>query len=51
METGRLEYGRGKWNSKWSGEMRSDLEEHQWRRRLTGPELTLRYESVGSKQD
>ena len=26
-------------------------EEHQWRRRLTGQVLTLRCESVGSKQD
>ena len=31
-----LECRRGKRNSKCSGEMRRDLEEHQWRRRLTG---------------
>ena len=26
----------GKWNSMCSGEMRRDMEEHQWRRRLSG---------------
>ena len=36
LETGELECRRGKWNSKCSGEMRRDLEEHQWRRRLSG---------------
>ena len=36
LETGRLEYRRGKWNSTCSGEMRRDVEEHQWRRRLSG---------------
>ena len=35
-ETGRLECRRGKWNSTCSGEMRRDVEEHQWRRRLSG---------------
>ena len=50
-ETGRLECGRGKWNSMCSGKMRKYMEEHQWRRRLAGPQLTLRHESVGSKQD
>ncbi len=35
-ETGRLEYRRGEWNSTCSGEMRRDVEEHQWRRRLSG---------------
>ena len=35
METARLEYRRGKWNSTCSGEMRRDVEEHQWRRRLS----------------
>src|SRR5262249_22800985 len=34
-ETARLEYRRGKWNSTCSGEMRRDVEEHQWRRRLS----------------
>ena len=32
-----------------SGEMRRYLEEHQWRRRLSGRELTLNHESVGSE--
>jgi hypothetical protein len=35
--TGGLEYGRGKWNSQCSGEMRRYWEEHRWRRRLSGP--------------
>ncbi len=35
-EAGRLEYRRGEWNSTCSGEMRRDVEEHQWRRRLSG---------------
>ena len=36
LETGQLECRRGKWNSTCSGEMRRDVEEHQWRRRLSG---------------
>ena len=36
METGELECRRGEWNSTCSGEMRRDVEEHQWRRRLSG---------------
>ncbi len=35
-ETALLECRRGKWNSTCSGEMRRDVEEHQWRRRLSG---------------
>jgi hypothetical protein len=35
-ETVGLECRRGKWNSTCSGEMRRDVEEHQWRRRLSG---------------
>jgi hypothetical protein len=31
--------------------MRRYLEEHQWRRRLPGLQLTLRRESVGSEPD
>ena len=50
-ETPGLEFERGEWNSKCRGEIRRYLEEHQWRRRLTGSILTLRCESVGSKQD
>ena len=51
LETGELECRRGERNSTCSGEMRRDVEEHQWRRRHTGSLLTLRRESVGSKQD
>src|SRR5712692_6074669 len=46
-----LECRRGKRNSRCSGEMRRYLEEHQWRRRLPGLQLTLRRESVGSEPD
>ena len=49
FETVKLEYGRGKWNFLCSGGMRRYKKEHQWRRRLAGPLLTLRIESVGSK--
>src|ERR1051326_7237439 len=51
LETTWLECGRGRWNSRCSGEMRRDLEEHRWRRQPSGPTLTLMHESVGSKQD
>ena len=51
FRTVRLECGRGRWNSRCSGEMRRYREEHRWRRQSTGPSLTLRCESVGSKQD
>ena len=44
-DTGWLESGRGRWNSKCSGGMRRYLEEHRWRRRPSGPRLTLRRES------
>ena len=43
--TGGLECGRGRWNSQCSGEMRRYWEEHRWRRRPSGPPLTLRRES------
>jgi hypothetical protein len=46
-----LESGRGWWNSQCRGEIRRYWEEHRWRRRPSGPVLTLRRESVGSKQD
>ena len=36
LETGELECRRGERNSTCSGEMRRDVEEHQWRRRLSG---------------
>ena len=51
FETDLLETRRGKWNSQCSGEMRRYCEEHQWRRRLSGLDLTLRYESMGSERD
>ena len=51
FETEMLEDSRGKRNSQWSGEMRRDLKEYRWRRRPPGQILTLRCESVGSKQD
>jgi hypothetical protein len=35
-KTGSLECRRGEWNSTCSGEMRRYVEEHQWRRRLSG---------------
>ncbi len=50
-ETGRLECRRGQWNSIGSGGMRRYMEEHRWRRRLSGLQLTLRLESMGSEQD
>ena len=37
LRTGHLECGRGKWNSRCSGEMRRYREEHRWRRQLAGP--------------
>ncbi len=49
--TAQLEDGRGARNSRCSGEMRRDREEGRWRRRRSGTFLTLRLESVGSKQD
>ena len=51
VDTGVLEDGREKWNSRSSGKMRRSREEHRWRRQLLGPFLTLMHESVGSKQD
>ena len=44
-DTGGLESGRGRRNSQCSGEMRRYWEEHRWRRRPSGPRLTLRRES------
>ena len=45
MDTGRLEWSRGQWNSRCSGEMRRYREEHLWRKQLPGLLLTLRLES------
>jgi hypothetical protein len=44
-DTGRLESGMGRRNSECSGGMRRYSEEHRWRRRPSGPRLTLRRES------
>ncbi|KAJ7941455.1 hypothetical protein O6P43_035492 [Quillaja saponaria] len=43
--TTKLEYGRGRGNFRWSGEMRRDRKEHQRRKHSAGPTLTLRDES------
>ncbi len=51
FETVLLEISRGKRNSWCSGEMRRYHEEHQLRRRLSGLNLTLWCESVGSERD
>ncbi|CAK9188718.1 unnamed protein product [Sphagnum troendelagicum] len=45
VETTELEYGRGRGNFRWSGEMRRDRKEHQRRKHSAGPTLTLRDES------
>ncbi|KAJ9535429.1 hypothetical protein OSB04_un001455 [Centaurea solstitialis] len=45
VETSKLEYGRGRGNFRWSGEMRRDRKEHQRRKHSAGPTLTLRDES------
>ena len=49
--TDRIESRKGERNSRCRGEIRRYREEHRWRRRLSGLELTLRLESVGSKRD
>ncbi len=51
FKTPGLEDERGKWNTECRGEIRRYSVEHPWRRRLAGSFLTLRCESVGSKQD
>ena len=53
LETVRLECRRGKGNSQCSGEMRRYWEEHQWRRRLSGPVsyTHLRIAEQGTPED
>ncbi len=51
IDTVNLEFGRGGRNITCSGEMLRYVIEHQLRRQLTMPTLTLRHESVGSEQD
>ena len=45
MNDDLVEYGRGKGNFQWSGEMRRYWKEHRWRKHFTGLLLTLRDES------
>ena len=45
LDTQKLEFDRGRGNSRWSGEMRRYREEHRWRKRSTGSILTLMDES------
>ncbi|GJY24114.1 hypothetical protein Tco_0397772 [Tanacetum coccineum] len=45
VENTKVEYGRGRGNFRWSGEMRRDRKEHQRRKHSAGPTLTLRDES------
>ncbi len=49
--TGKLELGRGYWKDRCRRELQREREEKKWRRRISGKELTLRGESVGSKQE
>ncbi len=49
--TGEMQCVRGEWKSRCVSEIRRNLEEHQWRRRLSNTELTRRSVSVGSNQD
>ena len=51
IDTGNLECGGGGWNSWCSGEMLRYHEELRLRRQFTGPQLTLKLESAGIKQD
>ena len=51
IETGLLEWVRSTRNAWCSGEMLRDYTEHRLRKQLTKLYLTLRHESVGSKQD
>ena len=51
VETASLESAQGTWNSWCSGEMLRYHEELRLRRQSTKPQLTLKLESVGIKQD
>ena len=51
IQTVKLENSRGNWNFLCRSEIRRYKKEHQWRRQVTGPFLTLRHESVGSEPD
>ncbi|KAG5599338.1 hypothetical protein H5410_030708 [Solanum commersonii] len=45
METTKMEYGRGRGNFYWSGEIHRDQKEHQQQKHSAGPTLTLRGKS------
>ena len=47
--TGRLEFGRGRWNSQCSGEMRRYWEEHRWRRQSSGPSTDAEVRKLGER--
>ena len=49
METNKLEYGRGRGNSRCSGEMRRDREEHQWRKHSAGPVTDTERRKLGEQ--
>ena len=49
FKTAVLECERGQWNCRCSGEMRRYLQEHPWRRRLAGSQLTLRKRKLGEQ--
>ena len=51
LDTGSLEIVGGSRNGSCSGEMHRDDPEHQLRRQAATTDLTLRHESMGSKQD
>ncbi len=51
IQTDRLESSRGNGNFLCRSGIRRYKKEHQWRRQVTGPFLTLRHESVGSEPD
>ncbi len=51
VDTGGLDFGRGRRNSSCSGEMHRYDEEHRLRRQPTRPTMTLRHESAGIEQD
>jgi hypothetical protein len=49
VETAPLEGSRGRGNSRCSGEMRRDREEHQWRKRSTGTATDTEGRKLGER--
>ena len=47
--TGRLEFGRGRRNSRCSGGMRRYREEHRWRRQSSGPSTDAEARKLGER--